>query len=337
VTDDTLNIPRTIRWQNGELILLDQRRLPADEIEICCRTVDDVYDAIRTLAIRGAPAIGVAAAFGLLVGLREWEDEPLGREILRRAAHLNSARPTAVNLGWALDRMVRVTRAVGTALYTRLEQEAQAIFDEDVASCAAIGHHGAGLIGEHCRILTHCNAGALATSGWGTALAPIYVVNARGLSPHVFVDETRPLLQGARLTAYELMRSGVACTLITDNMAASVMASGIDLAIVGADRVAANGDVANKIGTLNVAILCHHYGIPFYVACPRSTLDPAAATGAGIQIEHRHADEVTMIAGQRVAPEGAEVWNPAFDVTPNELVTAFITDAGIVTPPYHFT
>lgn len=334
--NDALDIPESIRWEDGELFLLDQRALPSVVSEIHCLGLVDVYEAIRVLAVRGAPAIGIAAAFGLLLESEQFDEVALVDETVRRAEYLKSARPTAVNLAWAVDRMVGVALAGTNDLHNRLVQEAIAIHREDRAACAAIGQYGAELIGENARILTHCNAGALATSGWGTALAPIYVAQARGLAPHVFIDETRPLLQGARLTAYELMRAGVACTLITDNMAASVMAGGIDFAIVGADRVAANGDVANKIGTLNVAILCQYYGLEFYVACPGSTLDPATATGADIRIEQRDAIEVTSIASQQIAPDGVLVENPAFDITPAALVTAFVTDKGIVRPPYCF-
>ncbi len=335
--DDALDIPESVRWEDGELFLLDQRALPLTVSEIHCLRVDDVYEAIKGLAVRGAPAIGIAAAFGLLLESEQFDEADLVDEIVRRAEYLKLARPTAVNLAWAVDRMVAVALAGPNVLHARLVQEAIAIYEEDRAACAAIGQYGAELIGANARILTHCNAGALATSGWGTALAPIYVAQARGLAPHVFVDETRPLLQGARLTAYELTRAGVACTLITDNMAASVMAGGIDFAIVGADRVAANGDVANKIGTLNVAILCQYFGIAFYVACPGSTLDPATATGADIRIERRDAVEVTSIASRQIALAGVAVDNPAFDITPAGLVTAIVTDKGVVRPPYCFT
>ncbi|MBK8250885.1 MAG: S-methyl-5-thioribose-1-phosphate isomerase [Gemmatimonadetes bacterium] len=333
-----------VRWNPtaDAVRIIDQRRLPEHYEERDLRTLDDVVEAIQTLSVRGAPAIGVCGAIGLAVvastaasGAAATFHEELGR----MAIAIRDARPTAVNLAWAVDRvMSRVDAQSDRAtVLAVLRDEATRILDEDRAMCQAIGEHGSSLIRDGSRILTHCNAGALATGGMGTALAPIYVAHGRGQRVAVFADETRPLLQGSRLTAWELARAGVPVTVISDNMAASIMRSGmIDLCIVGADRIAANGDVANKIGTYGVAVLARHHGIPFYVAAPTSTIDPATATGADIVIEQRSPDEVAVPFGHRIAPVGAAIHNPAFDVTPAELVSAIITDTGIFRAPYRF-
>ena len=320
---------------DGALRILDQRRLPAALEMRDLHTVDEVADAIRTLAVRGAPAIGVAAAIGLAAATR-------GRaaaDIEAAAATLRSTRPTAVNLGWALDRMLAVARAHATAPAPARDQalrdEAERIRAEDAAMCRAIGELGAPLIEDGMRVLTHCNAGALATAGIGTALAPVYVAHARGARVQVWADETRPLLQGARLTAWELAQAGIPVTVLADNMAASLMARGeVDLVLVGADRIAANGDTANKVGTYGLAVLAKHHGIPFVVCAPWSTVDPRTPDGAAIVIEQRAADEVTHLAGTRVAAEGAATYNPAFDVTPHTLITRIVTDRGVFAPPY---
>jgi methylthioribose-1-phosphate isomerase len=327
-----------VGWSpDGSLRILDQRRLPAEVVTLDLRSVDAVADAIRTLAVRGAPAIGVAAAIGLAVAT----DGRSLDEIERAATTLRATRPTAVNLAWALDRMLGVARAnAGADAGARtaaLRAEAERIRAEDVAMCRAIGEHGAEFITDGMRVLTHCNAGALATAGIGTALAPVYVAHAKGRVVHVFADETRPLMQGARLTAWELSAAGIAVTVLTDGMAASLMARReVDLVIVGADRIAANGDVANKIGTYGLAVLARHHGIPFVVAAPWSTVDPLTKDGAAIPIEQRDPAEVTHLGGARMAAEGARVQNPAFDVTPHTLVTRIVTDRGVFAPPYVF-
>ncbi len=331
----------TVSWAAaGTLRIIDQRRLPGEFVERDLGTVAEVADAIRTLAVRGAPAIGVAAAMGLAGAIAAAAAATPGAargHVLERvrdgAAELRATRPTAVNLGWALDRML--ARAAGTvgdapALVAALVDEAEAIRAGDAAMCRAIGEHGVTLLRDGIRVLTHCNAGALATAGIGTALAPVYVAHERGMRVQVYADETRPLLQGARLTAWELSRAGIPVTLLTDGMAASLMAAGaIDLVLVGADRIAANGDVANKIGTYGLAVLAHHHRIPFVVAAPWSTVDLATARGAEIVIEQRAASEVAEYGGVRTAPEGVAVHNPAFDVTPAHLITRIVTDRGV--------
>jgi methylthioribose-1-phosphate isomerase len=335
-------LPPTIEWRDGELYLLDQTRLP-QEIEMERQAnAEDVWRSIRALKVRGAPAIGVAAAYGLCVALRPFRGGSLAAfrdAITTQAAYLDTARPTAVNLGWALRRLQRVANdaeaADTEALYDRLVVEATCIHDEDQALCRGIGTAGLPLIKEGAGLLTHCNAGALATSGIGTATAPMYLAHKAGIGFRVFADETRPLLQGARLTSWELMQSGIDVTLITDSMAAAMMQSGaIDLVITGTDRVAANGDFANKIGTLGVAILAEHFSIPFYVATPSSTIDLDCPTGDDIPIEERTDDEVTSFGGVQTSPDGVKVRNPAFDVTPHTLVAGLITERGIVRPPY---
>jgi len=339
------SLPPTIEWRDGTLYLLDQTRLPRECVVEAVDSVEAVWRAIHELRVRGAPAIGVAAAYGLCVAMRRESADSRDTFLARLEAHaafLDSARPTAVNLRWALERMLSHARAessaTGAALYEALVAEAQRIHQEDIELCARIGEAGRALIAPGSGVLTHCNAGALATAGIGTATAPLYCAHRDGVAFRVYADETRPLLQGARLTAYELKQAGLDVTLITDSMAPALMAQGlIDLVIVGTDRVAANGDVANKIGTLGVAIAAKHFGIPFYVACPSSTLDLRTASGADIVIEERGADEVTQLAGRRVAPEGMKVRNPAFDVTPHALVTGIVTELGIVRAPFEAT
>jgi methylthioribose-1-phosphate isomerase len=335
-------LPPTLEWRGGDLLLLDQTRLPHEIVVERVADAAAVWRAIHELRVRGAPAIGVAAGYGLCVAMqdaRELSVASFRAELERRAAWLDTARPTAVNLSWSLRRMLRRARECNAqdsaTLYDALVDEATRIHEEDIALCEGIGVHGMPLIGQDMGVLTHCNAGALATTGLGTATAPIYAAHRAGIAFKVFADETRPLLQGARLTAFELQQAGVDVTLIMDGAAASMMSQGlVDLVIVGTDRVAANGDFANKIGTLGVAIAARHYGIPLYVACPSSTLDFHTATGTQIEIEERQETEVTHLAGLRVAPHGIKARNPAFDVTPHALVTGFITERGIVKAPF---
>jgi methylthioribose-1-phosphate isomerase len=314
-----------LRWSGDVLSLLDQRLLPRQEIWIEHRTAAEVAEAIRTMVVRGAPAIGVSAAYGLALAAHRGDD------LDAAAALLKGARPTAVNLAWAVDRMMNVPGRSAAAL----RAEAEAIDREDVASCRAIGRHGAALLGAQSTVLTHCNAGALATAGYGTALGVIRAAIEGGKQVAVFAGETRPYLQGARLTAWELQQDGIDVTLITDNMAGHFFQQGkFDAVVVGADRIAANGDAANKIGTYTVAVLAHAHGVPFYVAAPISTIDPACPNGAAIPIEERSAREVVEISGNRIAPEGIAVRHPAFDVTPARLITAIITERGVLRPPY---
>ncbi|MBI5833149.1 MAG: S-methyl-5-thioribose-1-phosphate isomerase [Armatimonadetes bacterium] len=329
----------TVCWHDGAVRLIDQTRLPGEFVLLDCTTIEQLAEAIEVLRVRGAPAIGVSAAYGLALAARlssaDTHDALLAD---LQVAHdrLARTRPTAVNLFWALDRMMATARAARDADDPRalLLAEAEAIAVEDIAMCAAMGQHGAELMPAGARILTHCNAGALATVRHGTALAVIRAAHAQGKVAMVYADETRPLLQGARLTAWELHEDGIPVTLLTDNMAAHAMRQGmIDCVVVGADRIAANGDVANKIGTYGVAVLARHHGLPFYVAAPVSTFDFSLASGAGIPIEQRGPDEVRALGGVRTAPE-VPVFNPAFDVTPAELVTAIITNAGVFRPPY---
>jgi len=334
-------IPSPIAWtpSNGVRIL-DQTLLPGEEAYRDLETVDAVAEAIRMLRVRGAPLIGIAAAMGVAVAAGQRGRGSAGQEALqgiKEACKLLSAtRPTAVNLQWALDRMRRRAELAvdaGESLGPALIAEANAIWEEDRAMCRRIGELGATLIPTGATVCTMCNAGALATGGIGTALAPVYTLHESGRSPHVVVPETRPLLQGSRLTAWELTQAGVDCTLIGDGMIASRLRLGdIACVIVGADRIAANGDVANKIGTYGLALAARAHGIPFYVAAPSSTLDPATADGSRIPIEQRDASEVASWQGTRTAPAGVKVWNPAFDVTPAELITAIITDKGIFPP-----
>jgi methylthioribose-1-phosphate isomerase len=322
--------------------ILDQRELPEREVYRDLRTVDEVYEAILRLAVRGAPAIGIAAAMGVTLALDGTEADrfEVGKKIRDAAARIGGARPTAVNLSWALGRMGRAIvehRGDPAQLHAALIDEATRILIEDKEMCHRIGEHGARLIRNGARVLTHCNAGALATGGLGTALAAIYVAAEQGKKVEVYADETRPLLQGSRLTAWELSRAGIPVTVLIDSAAASLMKDGeIDLVIVGADRIAANGDTANKIGTYALAIAAKHHGIPFYVAAPESTFDSATKTGENILIEQRNADEVRNGFGALTAPAKASVYNPAFDVTPAQLITAIISDRGIHTPPFQF-
>lgn len=322
-----MNVPSTIRWEHERLALLDQRLLPGTVEYLQINSVDEAVAAIRSLAVRGAPAIGIAAAYALAVAVRAAPPAEFENTLHASAATLKGARPTAVNLAWAVDRLL--AKAAVEPGYSALVEEAELIHQEDRASCRAIGEAGLPLIKPGSRILTHCNAGALAVSELGTATAPLYLSHSRGTSFQVYVDETRPLLQGARLTAWELSRAGIDVTLLCDNAAASLMASGgVDLVLVGTDRVTANGDVVNKIGTLNLAVLCCYFGIPFYVACPSSTFDPATPRGADVIIENRDSAEI-------IGPHTAQVaaYNPAFDVTPARLVTGFITDRGLLASP----
>jgi methylthioribose-1-phosphate isomerase len=327
---------KTLEWRDGVLYLLDQRALPNRVDMHPCRTALEVVEGIRNLTVRGAPAIGVAAAYGVVLSINDTTVMlDRARFQLRFDAHrIKSARPTAVNLMWAVDRMMRMADSAvlstSEELRRALEQKARAIHREDQDMCRSIGVNGVQFIRDGMNVLTHCNAGALATSGIGTALAPIYQAKAEGKSVHVYADETRPVLQGARLTMWELMQQEIPCTLITDNTAASLFAKGkIDAVIVGADRIAANGDVANKIGTYNVAVLASYHGVPFYVAAPTSTFDDAIASGSEIPIEERSPTEVTNVGSARLAPTRAKVFSPAFDVTPNELITAIISDRGV--------
>ena len=330
------NRQETLRWQgdiNGNLVLLDQTRLPDEVVEIDCQTVEDVWQAIKRLAVRGAPAIGCAAAYGVCLA------GPTLEEVEQACDHLATSRPTAVNLFWALDRMRKTAKRAAASsppeeLAKRLLEEAKAIHEEDRHMCAAIGNHGADLLAKlpvGSNILTHCNAGALATGGDGTALSVLFELARRDRNPHVWVDETRPLLQGARLTAWELMQRDIDCTLICDSMAAQVMREGrVQAVVTGADCIAANGDAANKIGTYGVALLAKAHNIPFYIAAPTSTFNHALATGDEIPIEERAAEEITHGFGSSTAPAGVSVYNPAFDVTPAELIAGIITENAIL-------
>ncbi len=332
----------TIEWADGRIRMIDQTLLPTEFKQIYCDDIASVWEAIKSLRVRGAPAIGIAGALGAVLGI--WDStattyDAFAAELKSATDYLATSRPTAVNLFWALDRMNRTAaenaRLEIPALKGRLLAEAQEIIEEDKAMCRAIGQHGMALLDENDTILTHCNAGGLATSDYGTALAVMFSAHEAGKNIRVFADETRPLLQGARLTTWELMQAGIDVTLICDNMAAQVMKEGkIQCVIVGADRIAANGDTANKIGTYNVAILAEAHGIPFYVAAPTSTLDFALKTGDEIPIEQRAAAEVTEGFGKVTAPEGVKVYSPAFDVTPAALVSAIITEKGVARPPY---
>ena len=329
-----------MKWTGETLELIDQTLLPGELVIKKCRTAGEVHEAIRRLVVRGAPAIGVAAAYGVLLAAREARNGPaaeLRNKAREAAAYLETARPTAVNLSWAARRMAAAAEGAAASaaeLYARLEREASAVEDEDKRANRRMGEFGAALLKDGATVLTHCNAGALATTDYGTALGVIYAAVEAGKNISAYVDETRPLLQGARLTAWELVQAGIPTTLICDDMAAAVMArGGIDCVIVGADRIAANGDVANKIGTLNVAVLARRFLVPFYVAAPLSTVDFGIASGREIPIEERAAEEVTSFAGSRTAPTGVDVYNPAFDVTPANLVDAIITEAGVARPP----
>ncbi|MBM3770579.1 MAG: S-methyl-5-thioribose-1-phosphate isomerase [Acidimicrobiia bacterium] len=334
----------TIARESHVVVMVDQRKLPTKEVYVRCSTAAEVARAIKTMVIRGAPAIGVAAAMGLAIGIRGSKatgTQKLAAEFYKLCELMASTRPTAVNLFWAIDRMKRSFAAgveVGESvdqLKDRLDLEAARIHDEDVASCRALGAFGACVVPREARILTHCNAGALATAGYGTALGVIRGAVEAGKQVTVLADETRPFLQGARLTAWELLRDGIETTVITDNMAGALMRQGlIDLVVVGADRIAANGDTANKIGTYTVAVLAREHQIPFYVAAPLSTIDLRTPDGSKIPIEERSPKEVTHLAGTRLTPAGAQVRNPAFDVTPNHLIAGIITERGVFRAPY---
>jgi methylthioribose-1-phosphate isomerase len=325
----------TVDYADGAVVLLDQRRLPAEETYLRCADVEQLAQAIREMVVRGAPAIGVAAAFGIALGMRHASgDKEVRRAALDRICErLRATRPTAVNLFWAIERMRQ--RFERDSAAEALLDEARRIKQEDLAACRRMGDLGAALLPERARVLTHCNAGALATAGYGTALGVIRSAARDGKLAAVFADETRPFLQGARLTAWELLKDGIPTTLIADNMAGHLMARGeLNCVVVGADRIAANGDVANKIGTYSVAVLAKENGIPFYVAAPLSTIDLATETGASIPIEERAAEEVTHHAGRRMAPEGVAVRNPAFDVTPHRYVSAIVCERGVARAPY---
>ena len=330
----------TIQWGEEGVVMIDQTRLPAEENYVTCRTYREVADAIRTMIIRGAPAIGVAAAMGIALGVSHADAANLDAQFEAVCAELAGTRPTAVNLFWGIDRMKRLYASVRHLplheVRARLVAEAKLVREEDIEINRAIGRHGAPLVPMGGTVLTHCNAGALATAGYGTALGVIRAAVEGGNAIDVFADETRPFLQGARLTVWELQHDGIPATLITDNMAGHFLHSGrIGCVIVGADRIAANGDVANKIGTYGVAVLAKENNVPFYVAAPISTLDLTLPDGSHIPIEERGAAEVTHVHGVRMAPEGAQVRNPAFDVTPNRYVTAIITEKGVARAPYN--
>jgi methylthioribose-1-phosphate isomerase len=330
---------RTVEWRRGSVVMIDQRELPEREVYRVYRDSRDVAQAIRDMVIRGAPAIGVAAAMGVALGARQLPARGFRTGFARICRTLVAARPTAVNLAWAVARMQRVYREHADErladLRRRLECEARAIHDEDVAANRALGRHGAPLLPERGTVLTYCNAGALATAGYGTALGVIRRAREIGKRISVVACETRPFLQGSRLTAWELGRDRIPCTVITDNVVGHLMQRhGVDAVIVGTDRTAANGDVANKIGTYTLAALAARHGVPFYVAAPVSSIDLATARGADIPIEERRPEEVTRLAGRWLAPRGVRVLHPAFDVTPAALVTAIITDRGVARPPY---
>jgi methylthioribose-1-phosphate isomerase len=332
----------TVSYRDGVVRILDQTRLPREVVHLECARAEEVADAIRRLAVRGAPAIGVAAAYGLVLGLAGHRGAPRAEFLARLAAVrdlLAATRPTAVNLRWALERLERAAAALPAEpsgrLWDALLEEAHAIRREDEALSRAIGRAGAALLSDGDTVLTHCNAGGLATAGLGTALAVVYAAVGEGKRIRVLADETRPLFQGSRLTAWELARAGVPVSVLVDGAAPSVMArEGVRAVIVGADRIAANGDFANKIGTFAIALAARHHGIPFYVAAPSSTLDLSLASGVGIPIEERSPDEVLAPFGERLAPPGVSALNPAFDVTPAEFVSALILEKGVVRPPF---
>jgi methylthioribose-1-phosphate isomerase len=339
-----MDVIQPVSWgPDGGVRILDQRELPRREVYRDLRTVEEVYDAILTLSVRGAPAIGIAAAMGVTLALDGSEKDrfEVGAKIREAAARIGGARPTAVNLTWAVERMGRaIVEHHGDpgTLHAALIDEATRILVEDRQMCRRIGEHGATLIHDGARVLTHCNAGALATGGMGTALAAVYVAAEQGKRVEVYADETRPLMQGSRLTAWELNRAGIPVTVLVDSAAATLMRDGeVDLVIVGADRIAANGDAANKIGTYPLAIAARHHGIPFYVAAPTSTFDASMKTGEGILIEQRSPDEVRSGFGSLTAPLDVAIYNPAFDVTPADLITAIVSDRGIHKAPYKFT
>jgi methylthioribose-1-phosphate isomerase len=332
-------VVKTIEWKNNRVVMIDQRLLPQKEVYRVCRDYEAVADAIRSMVIRGAPAIGVAAAMGVALGCLNASEKNFEREFNRIVLMLSKTRPTAVNLFWALERMRKVyreCRGCGVrAIKRSLVEEALRIHAEDIAANKQLGRLGAGLLNNARRIMTHCNAGALATAGYGTALGVIRALKESGKKIEVWVNETRPLLQGARLTAWELKKEKIPATLVTDNMAGYLMQTGgVDAVLVGCDRVAANGDVANKIGTYSVAVLAKRHGIPFYVAGPTSSIDLNCPSGQDIPIEERDSAEVSHIFGRSLAPKGMKTFNPAFDVTGQELISAIITEKGVIRPPY---
>jgi len=330
---------KTIQWKNDRVVMLDQRLLPHKEVYRVCRDYQEVAQAIREMVIRGAPAIGVAAAMGVALGAAKAKVKTFDRDFERIILTLSKTRPTAVNLFWALERMRKiytVNRSRGVDVVKRLlKDEAQAIYKEDIAANKQLGKFGAQMLRNARHLMTHCNAGALATAGYGTALGVMRALKEAGREFDVFVNETRPFLQGARLTAWELKKERIPATLITDSMAGYVMQTGkVDAVVVGCDRVAANGDVANKIGTYTIAVLAKRHGIPFYVAGPTSSIDLNCPSGKEIPIEQRDAKEVSHIFGKALAPKGTKVFNPAFDVTSHELISAIITEKGVIQPPY---
>ena len=337
----------TIDWQGDVIVMVDQRKLPGQEIYIRCRTAQEVARAIRTMVIRGAPAIGVSAAMGIALGMRRSTAKGVKQfavEFQKTCDMMAATRPTAVNLFWAIDRMKHVFAEAAQAgqspeeIAARLEKEARAIHDEDVASCRQMGAFGADVVPDGARVLTHCNAGALATAGYGSALGVIRAAVERGKRISVFADETRPFLQGSRLTAWELVRDGINTTVITESMAGPLMRAGeIDLVVVGADRIAANGDTANTIGTYTVAVLAREHKVPFYVVAPLSTIDLSTPDGDHIPIEERDRREITHLGSSRLTPEGAHIRNPAFDVTPHRYISGIVTEKGIFGPPYNET
>ncbi len=332
----------TVRWESDGIHIIDQRKLPSRQEWLVCRAVEDVIGAIRTMVIRGAPAIGVAASMGLALGAQSIETESYAgfrRGFLKIAEHMKSARPTAVNLKWAVERMINIVEAMHDSsleeIKEALRRESQIILETDIEINRKIGHHGLSLIPDKATILTHCNAGALATAGYGTALGVIRAACEAGKEIHVFIDETRPLLQGVRLTAFELMEDNIPATVIVDGAAGFLMRKKrVDLVITGADRIAANGDMANKIGSYQLAVLANENNIPFYVAAPLSSFDPDLDNGDLIPIEERDPEEVLVFAGHHVGPEGASAFNPAFDITPAQYISAIITERGVLTPPY---
>ncbi|MFH1799251.1 MAG: S-methyl-5-thioribose-1-phosphate isomerase [Candidatus Omnitrophota bacterium] len=338
----SLKVPFSpIRFLNDTLYLLDQRKLPVHEIWIPCRSSRAVWKAIRTMVVRGAPAIGVTAGYGLYLGIHSFRGTREGflKKLREQAAYLDSSRPTARNLAYAVERIVRKVAASKEKHVPKLRdlvrQEAKDIHTDDILICRGIGKHGSKLFKPGSRILTHCNAGGLATSGYGTALAVFYAMKEKKIPFFVYADETRPLLQGARLTAWELFKSKIPSTLICDNMAASLMRAGkIDGVVVGADRIAMNGDTANKIGTYGVAVLAHVHKIPFYIAAPSTTFDLRAKTGKDIPIEERPHSEVSEMNGKRLAPKGMKIFNPSFDVTPHPYISGIITEAGVLRRPF---
>lgn len=339
---------KTIEWsfKKDSCVIINQTQLPIKLVYQKIETIEEMFDAIKELKVRGAPAIGIAGAFGIYLGIRNISNQTETREfisiLIKKAKFLANSRPTAVNLFWAINRIVIKAKTLADVKLTlpeikkNLLDEALAILEEDKVMCRKIGENGLPLLKNKKAILTHCNAGGLATSELGTALAPVYISAEQGRLIHVFADETRPLLQGARITAFELIKAGIPVTLICDNMAATVMAKGlVDAVIVGADRIAENGDTANKIGTYGVAVLAKTHNIPFYVAAPASTFDLAIKSGIEIPIEERPGEEITFGFGRQTAPAGVKVFNPAFDVTPSKYITSFICDLGIIKPPYN--